>query len=501
MGNKSFFHDPIYGHIFLTEIERALVDTIEFQRLRFIRQNSLLHYVFPGAFHSRFSHSIGVCHNTQRLLQQLFPRVDNHQDHYCLQVVRIASLLHDVGHGAFSHMLPYVQVGGKSFLPSLKQVLNSGDRWNLGGEDDPIAQGIMDFFDSDMDQPIEHEALSVLILKKMFMDLAVGSGKHSPESFFIDISPQTWIQDVASMILYTIPTSHKFDESAKNLVDLSLADIAVTEDSQLKPNNIPANIKSILSTLVSGTIDADRMDYMLRDSRECGVNYGLYDYDGLISALLLVIDGPELVLGFNAKRVNTLDDFLWSRYQMFKQIYCHKTHSAYNLLLGRAMNDLAHHNKLSSPQSLSDYLKLTDDYVMSRVFEEAQTDARDTPWVKAFAQRELPKLLGVFEASISDPVWNSSEKEIYEQSQFEKYNGWSSDPDFVTVSLKAEVVRTLSDARTLPLAVRFDKTKKSYLKASYLNESVFFQSNLDENLRLDELSKRLNRKLLFFYKL
>ncbi|MEZ4871801.1 MAG: hypothetical protein R2827_06045 [Bdellovibrionales bacterium] len=260
-------------------------------------------------------------------------------------------------------------------------------------------------------------------------------------------------------------------------------------------------MKSIFSSFVSGTVDADRMDYMLRDSRECGVNYGLYDYDGLISAMQLVIDGNEIALGFNAKRVNTLDDFLWSRYQMFKQIYCHKTHSAYHLLLGRAINELAEKNILSRPESLQDYLKLTDDYVMSRVFEEAQSNNPASAWVKSFTERNLPKLLGVFEASINDSVWGSTNQQIYSTTDFEKYEGWETDPNFVAISLKAEVVRTLADSRTLPIAIRFDKSSNTYKKESYLNSSVFFQAKLDESLRLEELTNRLNRRLLFFYRL
>ncbi|MBC86355.1 MAG: hypothetical protein CL677_04175 [Bdellovibrionaceae bacterium] len=496
MPSKSFFHDPIYGHVFLNGLERALVDTIEFQRLRFIRQNSLLHYVFPGAFHSRFSHSVGVCHNASKILRQLFPQNENHESNYCLQVVRVASLLHDVGHGAFSHLLPHVVIGDQGFLPSLKSVLEHPEKWNLEShDDDPLTAGIKEYFDGEEDHPIEHEALSVLIIKRMFHEVESELNEE-----LMQIPLATWIQDVSAMILYSIPTSSQFDTAGIELINQNLEHIPKIESSQLVEGNIPANLKSILSSLVSGTIDADRMDYMLRDSRECGVNYGLYDYDGLISALKIVVDDNELALGFNSKRVNTLDDFLWSRYQMFKQIYCHKTHSAYNLLLERAMSELAENGELRSPESLDHYLMLTDDYVMSRVFEKAQDGSTQTPWAQAFARRRLPKFIGAFEASMTDTIWSLEPEEIFNKTQPSQQTKTLNFDNVVYTSSKAEVVRTQADSRTLPIAIRFDKFSQTYFKDSYLNQSVFFQSQLEENLRLKELTERLNRKLMFFFR-
>ncbi|MEZ4871802.1 MAG: HD domain-containing protein [Bdellovibrionales bacterium] len=232
MENRSYFHDPIYGHIFLTPIELALVDSLEFQRLRYIRQNSLLHYVFPGAFHSRFSHSLGVCHNAYRILNQIFPSVEKQSDHYCLQVVRIACLLHDVGHGAFSHLLPTVQLKEKSFLPTLREVFDHPELWNLANSiDDPITQGILDYFEEDLDGPIEHEALSLLILKQMFQHIANSKNQSSSE-LLGDISPAIWAQDVSAMILYTVPTSSHFDESSMRLIQSLKDQLARTENSK-----------------------------------------------------------------------------------------------------------------------------------------------------------------------------------------------------------------------------------------------------------------------------
>ena len=79
-----------------------LIKTKEFQRLRRIRQLGLSEFVFPGATHSRFAHSIGVFNNARRLLQVL-KREGKNIDEDRRRVILVSALLHDLGHGPFSH--------------------------------------------------------------------------------------------------------------------------------------------------------------------------------------------------------------------------------------------------------------------------------------------------------------------------------------------------------------------------------------------------------------
>ena len=96
--------DPIHGFIKLSEQEKDLIDTEVFQRLRRIRQLAMTFLVYPGAVHTRFDHSIGVMHIAGRIcqrLQELNPTKVSNED---VDRVRLAALLHDVGHGPFSHV-------------------------------------------------------------------------------------------------------------------------------------------------------------------------------------------------------------------------------------------------------------------------------------------------------------------------------------------------------------------------------------------------------------
>jgi HD superfamily phosphohydrolase len=88
--------DPIHGSIELDDLALALIDTPQVQRLRRIRQLGLSHLVYPGANHTRFEHSLGTYHLTCELLE--------HIDYPDPQALKAAALLHDIGHGPFSHV-------------------------------------------------------------------------------------------------------------------------------------------------------------------------------------------------------------------------------------------------------------------------------------------------------------------------------------------------------------------------------------------------------------
>ena len=127
--------DAIHGDIFLTPLQAAVVDTPVFQRLRYIRQNGLLHFVFPGAVHTRFAHSIGTMHLARRVFQSLFPSYRptiNGKERsplgYIGAVFELAALLHDVGHCAFSHSIERVELRGEPFFHSMRTLV---EEWQM----------------------------------------------------------------------------------------------------------------------------------------------------------------------------------------------------------------------------------------------------------------------------------------------------------------------------------------------------------------------------------
>jgi len=107
MAKKKIFNDPVYGFVsFPTELIYDLIDHRYFQRLRRITQLGLTHYVYPGALHTRFHHALGALHLMTEAIQTLREKgVDISDEEY--EAVCIAILLHDIGHGPFSHALEH----------------------------------------------------------------------------------------------------------------------------------------------------------------------------------------------------------------------------------------------------------------------------------------------------------------------------------------------------------------------------------------------------------
>ncbi|MCS7120089.1 MAG: HD domain-containing protein [Nitrososphaerota archaeon] len=98
--------DPIYGYIYITEDEKEIIDSYPFQRLRRIRQLAGAEFVYPGANHTRFEHSLGVLCLADRLTSN--PRISQLISEDETRTVRIASMLHDIGHGPFSHVFEHL---------------------------------------------------------------------------------------------------------------------------------------------------------------------------------------------------------------------------------------------------------------------------------------------------------------------------------------------------------------------------------------------------------
>ena len=95
---EAHIRDPLYGYIGLTRDELRILDTRSLQRLRRIKQLANAHLVYPAACHTRFEHSLGVLHSATLMARQLQIKGDD------LTILRYAALLHDVGHGPFSHV-------------------------------------------------------------------------------------------------------------------------------------------------------------------------------------------------------------------------------------------------------------------------------------------------------------------------------------------------------------------------------------------------------------
>ena len=99
------FYDPIHGFVEITPTMLKIIDTSEFQRLRDLKQLGAVQYIYPSATHTRFEHSIGVSHLSGIMAKHLFKNeILPNTTHRVSELIKIAGLIHDIGHGPFSHL-------------------------------------------------------------------------------------------------------------------------------------------------------------------------------------------------------------------------------------------------------------------------------------------------------------------------------------------------------------------------------------------------------------
>ncbi|XP_019368628.1 PREDICTED: deoxynucleoside triphosphate triphosphohydrolase SAMHD1 isoform X2 [Gavialis gangeticus] len=160
------FNDPIHGHIEIHPLLIRIIDTPQFQRLRYIKQLGGTYFVFPGASHNRFEHSLGVGYLAGclvRALKEKQPELEiNHRDILC---VEIAGLCHDLGHGPFSHMfdgrfIPLVRPGLKwkhetASVQMFEHLITSNDLGKVMENYGLVLSEDMDFIKEQIGGPID----------------------------------------------------------------------------------------------------------------------------------------------------------------------------------------------------------------------------------------------------------------------------------------------------------------------------------------------------------
>src|SRR2546426_10004163 len=156
-----FIKDPIHGYVRISETEKTIIDTRPVQRLRRLRQLAVSEFASPAANHTRFEHAIGAMHLAGALSETLPIDLSQHQQ----RQLRLAALLHDVGHGPFSHvfeplMAKYLGKNHEDFVPWLVNETEISQRLESAGLDPKILGRLAIGKLADSKQPHLHQIIS-----------------------------------------------------------------------------------------------------------------------------------------------------------------------------------------------------------------------------------------------------------------------------------------------------------------------------------------------------
>lgn len=323
--------DPIHGLVRLTDVERAVVDHPLFRRLRYIKQNGLLCLVFPSATHTRFEHSIGALYVADAMVEQVWLNslvarrkgavtpFDQASPGAALDlteapdselwrlstVARLAALVHDLGHGPLSHtfdsfamyrrdLKALFGMGVASDLAPMYELLVS---WGSDG-----AAGSVKY------ERVPHEVMSCVLFASLWSDLRAEAMKQPAA---VEAFPASKVIEVAAAIL--------------------------GDGAQYVGRDFRPWISLVHDIIASAPADADRMDYLERDSRSIGVTYGLFDRHRVLKSFLCYQNEhegqPTYRLGIKRSGIQALENLVQARFELYAQIYFHKTNAAVSAML------------------------------------------------------------------------------------------------------------------------------------------------------------------------
>lgn len=256
--NPRTIYDVLYGFIPITEWEEQIINSPFFQRLRWIKQLGFANYIFPGAEHNRFAHVIGVMSSMDQMLRSLGLAVSD-AELFDRRVTHRAAMLHrSLRIAALLH-----DIGTFPFSHAIEFA------YLRHGNDGRRSKG------ASKDLPNSHEHLGSFIIKNTNYD---GGLTQILEKYGFDVQ--------------------------------MISKIIKGDSPQL-----------IANQLMHSDLDADRMDYLLRDSHYTGLKYGQFDREYILANLTLYDAGQgQMAFGVRENAIHAVEDFLIARFSWYSQI-------------------------------------------------------------------------------------------------------------------------------------------------------------------------------------
>ncbi len=273
--------DPVHGFIDITEVEKRIIALPIFRRLQSIKQLSLTNWVFPGAEHTRYIHSLGVMHIADQMAIHLREFDDKQR-----QLIRLAGLLHDIGHYPLSHVTEYVYTDN---LLEGEQTLSAYNNDVLEKIDKIGEKKVPEYMKSRYSKKMHHEAIGARVIES---DEEIKKIIHE-ECPFIEI------KDICDIIVGCVDGKPEL---------------------------------SALVQLMHSELDADGIDYIMRDASFSGTSYGGFELGMLLRNLKMTKYQGIDIVGVRPKGISIVDQYLVSKYFAYTQVIFNKHVAIYDTM-------------------------------------------------------------------------------------------------------------------------------------------------------------------------
>ncbi|XP_028392109.1 deoxynucleoside triphosphate triphosphohydrolase SAMHD1-like isoform X1 [Dendronephthya gigantea] len=326
------FNDPIHGSIELHPLLIAIIHTPQFQRLKDLKQLSFCYWIYPGASHNRFEHSLGTAHLCGKLidtLQELHAGEYEITDKEAL-CVKIAGLCHDLGHGPFSHFFDGV------YIPHVKPE----SKWT-------------------------HEEASCKLFETMLEENTVVREKFR----YFGLDGEEYKKLIKDLILGKDPEK---DEVTRMC-------------SKTDPNKPKWFLYEIVSNKRNG-IDCDKFDYFARDCANVGVTSS-FDYRRYFQNVRICEFDDQLQICVRDKEVFNLYELFHTRWSLHHRVYRHKTQAPIQDLVLKAFKEVDDELKISEGIDTRRFTVLTDSLFYDIVESDPVKSSEEMKKAKELLQR------------------------------------------------------------------------------------------------------------------
>lgn len=422
------FRDPIHGFIEVSELELKIIDAPAFQRLRNIKQLATTYLVYHGAEHTRFGHSLGVMHLVTRAFNCT---LDNYRKRY--------------GRDLFNNIT-------KEWYLQILRII--GLTHDLGHA--PFSHASEALFDDG----IEHEDFT----KKVLYETEIAG----------------YIRDIGMQFREKHGVGEKFDLTPE-LIWLIYGEANPELDPQYKMPDY-----KFLKSFMDSELDCDKMDYLLRDSYYCGVNYGKFDLNRLLSSLNVYQNEKENILQLAVERggIHAFEEFVIARYFMFIQVYFHKTRRYLDRLLVKSIADILPESKY--PVDITKYLKMDDDWILNEIRKAVDSNEA----AHNFINRQVMSC--VYETKVHSDA--DSDMKVFSLIKKQLNRELSSETNYAILEDKAKKL-----AHKIPILEQYDADSGKGIPI-ILEHTDAPGSIVSESLLLQNLIKPINIKRIYVSK-